>query len=120
MSGVRLEIPGHRFVVVSDPSILPAIIGRPGLPKWAAYKNVVPVCVYHKGPFLEFLDLPQPSETMFKDTSLQQLGCHAAMPVQLVARSKVHTLFTTPHSSDPAWKAVRKALNPAFSPTAIK
>ncbi|KAK9915097.1 hypothetical protein WJX75_004696 [Coccomyxa subellipsoidea] len=76
----RLEIPGHRFVVVSDPAILPAIIGRPGLPKWAAYQNVVP----------------------------------------LVARSKVETLFTTPHSSDPMWKAVRKALNPAFSPTAIR
>ena len=40
---LRLHIPGHRFVVVSDPDILPAIIGRPGLPKWAAYENVVPV-----------------------------------------------------------------------------
>ena len=30
-------------MVVSDPAILPAIIGRPGLPKWAAYQNVVPV-----------------------------------------------------------------------------
>lgn len=39
----RLEIPGHRFVVVNDPAVLPAIIGRPGLPKWAAYQNVVPV-----------------------------------------------------------------------------
>lgn len=39
----RLHIPGHRFVVVSDPDILPAIIGRPGLPKWSAYENVVPV-----------------------------------------------------------------------------
>ena len=39
----RLHIPGSRFVVVSDPDILPAIIGRPGLPKWAAYENVVPV-----------------------------------------------------------------------------
>ena len=38
----RLHIPWHRFVVVSDPDILPAIIGRPGLPKWAAYENVVP------------------------------------------------------------------------------
>ncbi|BDA43361.1 Cytochrome P450 4e2 [Coccomyxa sp. Obi] len=76
----RLEIPGHRFVVVNDPALLPAIIGRPGLPKWAAYQNVVP----------------------------------------LVAKSKVETLFTTPHSSDPMWKTVRKALNPAFSPSAIK
>ena len=39
----RLHIPGHRFVIVSDPKILPAIIGRPGLPKWAAYENVIPV-----------------------------------------------------------------------------
>lgn len=39
----RLHIPGHRFVVVSDPAVLPAIIGRPGLPKWAAYENVTQV-----------------------------------------------------------------------------
>lgn len=32
----------------------------------------------------------------------------------------MHTLFTTPHSDDPMWKAVRKALNPAFSPPAIR
>ena len=41
-------------------------------------------------------------------------------PVQLVCKSKCYTLFTTPHSDDPMWKAVRKALNPAFSPSAIK
>ena len=40
--------------------------------------------------------------------------------VQLVSKTKVHTLFTTPHSDDPMWKAVRKALNPAFSPDAIR
>ena len=40
--------------------------------------------------------------------------------VQLVSKTKVHTLFTTPHSNDPTWKAVRKALNPAFSPDAIR
>lgn len=43
MTGSRLHIPGHRFVVVSDPAVLPDIIGRPGLPKWAAYENVIPV-----------------------------------------------------------------------------
>ena len=43
MAVSRLHIPGHRFVVVSDPAVLPDIIGRPGLPKWAAYENVIPV-----------------------------------------------------------------------------
>ena len=50
MAGSRLHIPGHRFVVVSDPAVLPDIIGRPGLPKWAAYENVIPVsthCAWH-------------------------------------------------------------------------
>ena len=32
----------------------------------------------------------------------------------------MHTLFTSPHSDDPMWKAVRKALNPAFNPNAIR
>lgn len=101
---VRLHIPGSRFVVVSDPDILPAIIGRPGLPKWAAYGNVVPV-----GP-----DQPLIYHCSFVPSY------HESLSLQLVARSKVHTLFTTPHSSDPTWRAIRKALNPAFSPAAIR
>lgn len=39
----RVRVPGKNFVVVSDAKLLPAIIGRPGLPKTALYQMTRPV-----------------------------------------------------------------------------
>ena len=34
----RFRVPFKNFVVVSDPKLIPAILGRPGLPKTNMYK----------------------------------------------------------------------------------
>ena len=34
----RFRVPFKNFVVVSDPKLIPAILGRPGLPKTQMYK----------------------------------------------------------------------------------
>ena len=34
----RVKMPGSTFVVVADPALLPAVIGRPGLPKSRVYE----------------------------------------------------------------------------------
>ena len=34
----RVKMPGQTFVVVADPTLLPAVLGRPGLPKSRVYE----------------------------------------------------------------------------------
>ena len=34
----RVKMPGQTFVVVTDPTLLPAVLGRPGLPKSRVYE----------------------------------------------------------------------------------
>ena len=34
----RVKMPGQTFVVVADPMLLPAVLGRPGLPKSRVYE----------------------------------------------------------------------------------
>ena len=34
----RFRVPFKNFVVVSDPKLIPAVLGRPGLPKTQMYK----------------------------------------------------------------------------------
>ena len=34
----RVKMPGQTFVVVADPTLLPAVLGRPGLPKSHVYE----------------------------------------------------------------------------------
>ena len=39
----RFRIPGKNFVVVADHKLLPAVLGRPGLPKTSIYSLIGPV-----------------------------------------------------------------------------
>jgi hypothetical protein len=45
MISFRVRVPGKNFVVVSDAKLLPAIIGRPGLPKTSLYQMTRPVSI---------------------------------------------------------------------------
>ena len=38
-------MPGQTFVVVADPALLPAVLGRPGLPKSRVYELGFFVCI---------------------------------------------------------------------------
>jgi cytochrome P450 len=39
----RVSVPGKTFVVVTDPALLPAVLGRPGLPKTPMYRITRPL-----------------------------------------------------------------------------
>ena len=48
-------MPGSTFVVVADPALLPAVLGRPGLPKSRVYE--LGFFVRHLPPsFMKFID----------------------------------------------------------------
>lgn len=108
----RFRLPGINFVVVSDHNLLPAILGRPGLPKTDLYKLTRTV-----SPQLPAADIERLQGSVA--SNLQPESAVLA-PAQLFNPYGHDNLFTYLDHNVQEWKVVRKAFAKSMSAERIR
>ena len=105
----RFRVPGKNFVVVSDHNLIPAILGRPGLPKTSLYLWTRTVRTTHE---------------WICGSCIVDLRCeddHACLPCAQLFNPYGHdNLFTYIQHNDQEWKVVRKAFAKSMSAERIR